>query len=265
MRHEVYLKSLRGVKKMKTLFILVSILSVTLCCRSGFAEMPREIVRKANDMWRGKSSISEVTMTVTKPTWSRKISMKSWMLEPDYALILITGPAKDKGIVTLKRKNELWNWIPAIQRVIKIPPSMMQQPWMGSDFTNDDLVRESSVVDDYIQSLLGEEKINGYECYKIKLTPKPEAGVVWGKVIMWISKKGYMELKTEYYDEESKLVKTLFGTEIKNFGGRLLPAHWEMIPVNKPLQKTVLNYHYIKFNVKLKPAFFSFQNMKRVR
>ncbi|NOY78711.1 MAG: outer membrane lipoprotein-sorting protein, partial [Calditrichaeota bacterium] len=96
------------------------------------AETPKEIVQKADQLWHGKSSYSEGSMTVIKPSWSRKISMKAWMLEPDYALILITAPARDKGIVTLKRKNEIWNWIPTIQRVIKIPPSMMLQPWMGS-------------------------------------------------------------------------------------------------------------------------------------
>ncbi|GBE28738.1 hypothetical protein BMS3Bbin03_02688 [bacterium BMS3Bbin03] len=250
---------------MKLFYSFLIVFSLLLVTGRSYAETPREIVKKANDLWYGKSSISEGTMTVTKPTWTRKISTKAWMLEPDYALILITGPAKDKGIVTLKRKNELWNWIPAIQRVIKIPPSMMLQPWMGSDFTNDDLVRESSIVNDYTQSLIGEEKINGYECYKIKLMPKPEAGVVWEKVIMWISKKSYMELKTEYYGEEGKLVKTLTGSKIKKMGGRILPSYWEMIPANKPGHKTVLDYKTIRFNVNIKPSFFSLQNMKRVR
>lgn len=250
---------------MKTLSILLSLFSIALFCSTGFAETPREIVKKADNIWHGKSSISEVSMTVIKPTWSRTISTKAWMLEPDYALILITGPAKDKGIVTLKRKNELWNWIPAIQRVIKIPPSMMLQPWMGSDFTNDDLVRESSVVDDYIQSLLGEEKIDGYECYKIKLAPKPEAGVVWGKVIMWISKKDYLELKTEFYDEDGSLVKSMIASNVKKMGGRIIPTHLEMIPANKPGEKTVLDYQSIRFNVNIKPSFFSERNMKRVR
>jgi len=250
---------------MKTLSLLLSLFNIAFFCSAGLAETPREIVKKADDMWHGKSSVSEGTMTVIKPTWTRKISTKAWMLEPDYALILITGPAKDKGIVTLKRKNELWNWIPAIQRVIKIPPSMMLQPWMGSDFTNDDLVRESSVVEDYTQSLLGMEKIDGYECYKIKLLPKPEAAVVWGKVIMWVSKKGYLELKTEYYDEDGKLVKTLTGSKIKKMGGRTIPSYWEMVPVNKPGEKTVLDYRFIRFNVNMKPSFFSERNMKRVR
>ena len=239
--------------------------SLILFNTSSNAETPREIVKKANELWHGKSSISVCTMTVIKPGWSRKISMKSWMLEPDYALILITGPAKEKGIVTLKRKNEIWNWIPTVQRIIKIPPSMMLQPWMGSNFTHDDLVRESSIVDDYTQSLIGEEKIQGYDCYKIKLIPKPETGVVWGKLIMWISKKSYLTLKINFYDEDGTLVKSMIASNIKTMDGRTIPTHLEMIPTNKPGEKTVLDYQSIRFNVKLKPSFFSERNMKRIR
>ncbi len=231
----------------------------------GYALTAKEIVEKANELMRGKSTYSEVTMMVVKPDWTRKISMKIWALEPDYALVLITAPARDKGTVTLKRKNEIWNWIPSVQRIIKIPPSMMLQPWMGSDFTNDDLVRESSVVEDYEHSLLGEEKFSGYDCYKIQLLPKPEAGVVWGKIIMWVTKNGFMELKSEFYDEDGVLVKKMVGSKIKKMGGRTIPTHWEMIPVDKPGQKTVFEYHTIRFNVKIKPSFFSLQNMKRVR
>ena len=142
---------------------------------------------------------------------------------------------------------------------------MMLQPWMGSDFTNDDLVRESSLVEDYEHTLIGEEKIAGYDCYKIQLRPKPEAGIVWGKVIMWISKKGYLELKSDFYDEDGNLVKTMTGSKIKKFGDRTIPAHWEMVPVDKPGHKTTFEYHSIKFNVNIKPSFFSIQNMKRVR
>ena len=240
--------------------ILISVFSANL-----LALTPKEIVKKANDLLRGTSSISTLTMEVIKPDWSRKISMKVWALEPDYALILITAPARDRGTVTLKRKKEVWNWIPTIQRVIKIPPSMMLQPWMGSDFTNDDLVREASIVEDYDQKLLGEEQYAGYRCYKIEMIPKPEAGVVWGKIIGWISKKSFLELKAEYYDEDGVLVKTMLGSKVKKMGGRTLPTHWEMIPVNKPGHKTVMEYQDIKFDVKIKPSFFSLQNMKRVR
>ena len=250
---------------MKFLRLFFAVFFLFFLSMLSIAETPKEIVQKADQLWHGKSSYSEGSMTVVKPNWSRKISMKAWMLEPDFALILITSPARDKGMVTLKRKNEIWNWIPSIQRVIKIPPSMMLQPWMGSNFTNDDLVRESSMVNDYTHSLLGEENVESRLCYKIKLTPKPEAGVVWGKVIVWISKAGYLELKAEFYDEDGKLVKTMIASSVRKMGGRTIPTHLEMIPQNKPGEKTILDYRKIRFNVKIRPSFFSIQNMKRVR
>jgi hypothetical protein len=230
-----------------------------------YAESAIDIVRKSNDLLRGKTTYAEISMTVVKPEWSRTFSMKSWAVEPDYALVYITEPARDKGSVTLKRKTEVWNWLPSVQRMIKIPPSMMLQSWMGSDFTNDDLVRQSSLIDDYTHSIIGEEAFEGYPCWKIALQPKPDAGVVWGKLIMFIAKKTYIELKTDFYDEEGKLIKSFTGSDIREFDGRSIPAHWEMVPVNDPGKKTVLEYHALKFHVQLDQNFFSEQNMKKVR
>lgn len=230
-----------------------------------FGQTARDIVARSNDLLHGKSSKGTSVMTVIKPDWSRKMTTKSWMLEPDFALILITEPAKEKGTVTLKRKKEIWNWIPAIERIIKIPPSMMMQPWMGSDFNNDDLVRESSILEDYTHKLDSEEKCNGYLCYRIILTPKPEAGIVWGRVLMWISKDGFMQLKTEYFDEEGMLVKSMIGSNVKEMGGRTIPSRWEMIPADKPGEKTILEYTALEFDMDIEESFFSRQRMKRVR
>jgi outer membrane lipoprotein-sorting protein len=224
-----------------------------------------DIVRKSNDLLRGKCTYAEFSMSIVKPGWSRTYSMKSWSLEPDYSLVYITEPARDKGSVTLKRKTEVWNWLPSVQRMIKIPPSMMLQSWMGSDFTNDDLVRQSSLVDDYTHEIVSEEDFGGYTCWKIALKPKPDAGVVWGKLLMWITKKIYVELKTEFYDEEGTMVKSFTGSSIRDFDGRSIPAHWEMIPVNEPGKRTVLDYREMKFHIQLEQGFFSEQNMKKVR
>jgi outer membrane lipoprotein-sorting protein len=229
------------------------------------SQTAKEIVEKADQLMRANSSYSEIKMTIQKPDWSRTMGMKVWALEPDYALIYITEPARDKGTVTLKRYNEVWNWLPSAQKVIKIPPSMMLQSWMGSDFTNDDLVRASSIVKDYTHELISEEKINGYDCYKIKLTPKPEAGVVWGKIITWISKEKYLQVKTDYYDEEDELIKSFIGSNEEKMDGRNIFSHWEMIPYNEPGNKTILDYKEIKFNKEIQESFFSEQNMKRVR
>lgn len=242
------------------------ICAIILCFVSvSFAQNAKDIVKKADELMRSKSSYSELKMTIVKPDWSRTMTMKVWALEPDYALIYITSPARDKGTVTLKRKNEVWNWLPSAQRVIKIPPSMMLQPWMGSDFTNDDLVRESSVVEDYNHRLLGVEKLNGYDCYKVEMIPRPEAGVVWGKIITWISKGSYFQVKADYYDEDGTLVKTFLGSDPEKMSGREILTHWEMIPKDKPGNKTVMDYSEIKFNFNVDASFFSEQNMKRVR
>ena len=225
----------------------------------------KEIVRRADEKMRGESSYAELSMTIIRPSWSREVSMKSWSLHTEYALILITGPARDKGTATLKRDKELWNWQPSIDRVIKLPPSMMLQSWMGSDFTNDDLVQESSIVSDYDHQLLGEETIDDHLCYKIELTPKPDAPVVWGRILIWISKADYLQLRTEFYDEEDDLVNTMYGKAIKVMDGKLLPSVLEMIPADEPGHKTVITYKDLKFGIDIDKHFFSVQNMKRVR
>lgn len=241
------------------------ILSILLCVNLTLAQSANEIVKRAQELLYAKSSYSEMKMTIIKPDWQRILGMKVWALEPDYAMIYITDPARDKGTVTLKRKNEIWNWLPSIQKVIKIPPSMMNQSWMGSDFTNDDLVRSSSYEKDYTHKILGEEKLNDYICYKIESIPKPEAGIVWSKVITYITKNSFMQLKSEFYDEENNLVKIFTGSEIKNIGGRTLPTRWEMVPINKPNNKTIIEYMKIDFNIEINQSFFSQQNMTRVR
>jgi outer membrane lipoprotein-sorting protein len=206
-----------------------------------------------------------MTMTIVRPTWSREVSMKAWSLGTEYYLIYITAPAKDAGQVFLKRGNEMWNWMPNINRMIKIPPSMMSQSWMGSDFTNDDLVRMNSIIDDFTHSFIGEETIGGYPCHKIELIPKPDAAVVWGKIIMYVSKSEYYELKGEYYDEDGVLVNIMTASDIRQMGDRMLPARMEMVPVDKPGNKTLMNTVEMKYNVPLEEDFFSQQNMKVIK
>lgn len=225
----------------------------------------KEIIQKADQRLRGDYSIGEIKMTIIRPRWTREMTMKTWSRGTEYSLILVTAPARDKGTAFLKRKKEIWNWQPTIDRTIKLPPSMMMQSWMGSDFTNDDLIQESSIVNDYTHTLSGSEAIEGRECYKITLTSKENAPVVWGKVITWIDKKDFMELKAEFYDEDGYLVNTMLGKEPKNLGGRLLPSRLEVIPADEPGHKTVVEYLQLKFDTPVEEAFFSIQNMKRVK
>ena len=225
----------------------------------------REIVRKSDEKFRGTSSTGTFSMTIQRPTWSRTISMKSWALGTEYSLIYVTAPAKEKGQVFLKRGNEMWNWVPTIERMVKVPPSMMMQSWMGSDFTNDDLVRESSIVKDYTHKLLGEETIDKYPCYKVELIPLENAPVVWGKVLMWVSKQDFLWLKAEFYDEDGVLVNTEILSDIKKMDDRVIPTRMEMIPADKKGQKTIMIFEDTKFNVPLKEDFFSIQNMKKIK
>jgi len=244
---------------------IVLTIATVLLALAVFAQDMTAIIKQADEKFRGESSRSEITMIIERPEWSRTVSMKNWTLGNDYSLIYITAPAKEKGQVFLKRDKEMWNWVPNIERMIKIPPSMMMQSWMGSDFTNDDLVKESQMAKDYSNKLLAEEEVDGYSCYKIELIPHEDAPVVWGKVMMWISKKELHWLKAEFYDEDGYLVNTEILTNIKMMDDREMPTRLEMIPADEEGNKTVMIFDAIEFDVDLKESFFSQQNMKRIR
>lgn len=142
---------------------------------------------------------------------------------------------------------------------------MMTQSWMGTDFTNDDLVKESSIVEDYTHSFLADSAILGRDCYTIQLVPKPDASVVWGKIIVWIDKKDYMQLRVEFYDEDNVLINTMQGYEVKNLGGRFIPSRVEMVPSDKAGHKTLMIYNSIQFDEPIDAGFFTTQNMKKVK
>lgn len=225
----------------------------------------KEIVKRSNDKATGHTSQGTMKMSIVRPDWSREVEMKSWSKGTEYYLIYITAPVKDKGQVFMKREQDMWNWMPGINRMIKLPPSMMGQSWMGSDFTNDDLVRMNSIIDDFTHEITGSEKIDGYDCYIIDLIPKPEAAVVWGKIRLWVSKAEFYQLKGEYFDEDMVLVNTMISSNIKKMGDRMLPSKTVVIPVDKPGNQTILETIDIIFDKPVDESFFSQQNMKNVR
>jgi outer membrane lipoprotein-sorting protein len=225
-----------------------------------------EIVTKADEKLNGeKSGFTIMSMTIVRPSWKRTIEFKSWSLGRDYALALITAPAKDAGQSFLKRSAEMWSWNPAISRLIKLPPSMMSQGWMGSDYTNDDILKESSVVKDYTHEIVGEEIIDGRACYKIRMVAKADAAVVWGHQIRWIDKKDLLFLKSELYDEDGSLVRTETGSEIRTMDGRIIPTRIELQPSEEKGNKTIIEIKEMKFNIAVEEKFFSQQNMKMIR
>ena len=228
------------------------------------AQDAKDIVRKADEKMRGNTSQIEMTIRTVRPSWTREMDIKVWMKGTDYSMILIQSPAKDKGIVFLKRKKEVWNWMPTLERTIKLPPSMMSQSWMGTDFTNDDLVKESSIVNDYIHSISGDTTIDNRNCYIIQMIPKPEAAVVWSKLIVCIDKNDFLELNTRFYDEDGRLINIMNAYDIKIMGGRLIPTHFEMIPTDKKNQKTEMIYKYIQYNKPIDDEFFTAEKMKIV-
>jgi outer membrane lipoprotein-sorting protein len=252
------------IKHTSGLFLIV--LSGHMVSIAGQTMSATDIVRKADDKFNGEiSGISTMEMIIIRPSWQRTVEFKSWTMGKENSLTLITAPAKDQGQTFLKRGQEMWNWNPSINRLIKLPPSMMSQGWMGSDYTNDDILKESSLVKDYTHEIVGEEIIDSRICFKIKMVAKENASVVWGHQLRWIDKKDLLVLKAELYDEDGYLARTELGSEIKLMDGRIIPTILELLPSDEKGNKTVVRIKDIKFNVPIKEDFFSQQNMKRVR
>lgn len=229
------------------------------------AESAFDIVQKSDQAMRGDSSYTESTMEIIRPDWTRSMTMKSWTKGTDLSLVLVTAPAKDKGSASLKRQREMWNWVPSIERVIKIAPSMLSQSWMGSDFTNDDLINQSSIVVDYQHELKGEDTFDGDKVWVIDAVAKPDAPVVWSKVTLWISKSTYLQRKVEFYDEFDERVNVMATYDVEELGGRKLATRMEMQPLDKPDNKTVLITHQAQFDFDIDDSFFSQQQMKSLR
>jgi outer membrane lipoprotein-sorting protein len=243
--------------------ILTGVFSIILL--SGICQDAKEIVKKADDKMQGNSNISQLSMTIVRPTYTRTIEFKNWSLGRDYFMTLITAPAKDKGQVFMKYKTDLWNFMPSINRMIKLPPSMMSQGWMGSDYTNDDLVKQTSIVTDYDHKVLGNEIIKERECYIIEMIPHDNTNVVWSKVVTWIDKEKLLFLKSEYFDEEGYLVRTELANKVKVFDNREIPSIIEIISIEEPQNKTILEFISIDFDVDIQESFFTQQNMKKIR
>jgi len=230
------------------------------------AQTAKEILKESDERIRGvQSSYSELIITVVRPKWSKEMMMKGWSLGTDYFVSVVTAPAKEKGVVFLKRDNEVWNYLPSIERTIKLPPSMMMQNWMGTDFTNDDLVKRSSTVEDYSQEIVKEETYNDLDCWVLELIPQEDAAIVWGKLIMWIDKEDYMQLKTEFYDEYGDMVSIMESKNYKKFGNKILPSLLEYIPLDKDGHKTIVEYVVREFNLSVASRYFVPSNMKNLR
>ena len=225
-----------------------------------------EIIERMDERMRGDSNYAEMTMTIERPRFTREVSMRSWSLGDDFSLIVITAPARDQGTAFLKRHSEIWNYVPNIDRTIKMPPSMMSQSWMGSDFTNDDLVRESSTVEDYDHRILDPDaEIEGRSAWLIELIPKPETPIVWGKVLIWVDKQEFIQLRVENYDQREELANHIEFSDLREFDDRWIASTMILIPADKPDQRTIMNYDDLQFEIDIDESFFTQQNMRRIR
>ena len=251
---------------MKNGFILSVFCLILLSCASlSLAQelTPQEIVKRSDDLMRGDTQEGKYSMTITTPNWERRLELYVYSKGRDKMFIRILSPSKEKDTTTLRVQNEMWNYLPSVERTIKIPPSMMLQPWMGSDFANDDLVKESSVVYDYTHKIISEENTDGQDVYCIELTPKPGSAVVWYKRIMRINKKDFTPVRDEFYGKGDKLIKTLNYSKCKKISDRSIPAYWEMTSEAKQGHTTTIEIDdKVVYNKPIDDSVFSLQNLR---
>jgi outer membrane lipoprotein-sorting protein len=264
----------------KPLTVLATLIPAALCAAqpvgiTGLSPAPagidgREVARRAEDVLRGDTAYLEAKMTIVSPRLlaPRTVAFRVWDDRPNKrSFIRILAPPKDAGTGFLKLHPNLWMYIPRVERTMRIPPSMMLQSWMGSDFTNDDLVRESSQLDDYDHHLLGidahPEGAPGLRAYVVDYVPHEDAPVVWGRIVNWIETEHYTPLRSDYYDEKGQRLRTMRFDDIREVQGRHFPYRWAMTPLDKQGYETTIAIDTIRFNEHFDEAIFTTQNLKR--
>ncbi|WP_320041345.1 outer membrane lipoprotein-sorting protein [uncultured Desulfobacter sp.] len=248
----------------KTVFIAGMLL--VLFSSTTFANTPpaADVIAKAWDYMRGKTSVSQVKMTVHRANWERVSVIKAWTRGRNDSIFQITAPKKDKGNGTLKIGRDMWTYNPKINRVIKIPPSMMSQSWMGSDFSNNDLSKADSLLNDYTHEIETTTQENGITIYTIKSLPKPDAPVVWGMQKLKIREDGII-IEQGFYDEDMAAVKIMTTSEIKKMGEKLFPARWVMRAMDADSKEdyTLLEYESLEFDIPLQDSGFTLNALKK--
>lgn len=221
----------------------------------------REIVKKMDELYRSQSSYAVMEMEIVTPHWQRTLKMKAWSMGMEKFFVRILEPKKEKGIATLKLGSEMWNYLPKTNKVMKIPPSMMMGSWMGSDFTNDDLVKEYTFFDDYQFELIDVENPQQGVLY-VKCIPRQGLPVVWGFIIIAVQEKTYLPLWQKYFDEKGKLMREMLFKEVKRFGKRDIPSVMELIPHTRKGNKTIVRYTEVEFDLKIDEVIFSLRNLR---
>ena len=251
------------MREMAAALAIVSCIGVPAATQT--PETAREIIELVDRVMRGDSSHGVARMEIVTEHWERQLTMELWSLGTDYSLVRLRAPAKEAGTATLMADDDIWNYLPKVDRTINVPASMMAGSWMGSHFTNDDLVKESQLVEDYDIEVTYEGDRDGVMVWEFTLTPKPEAAVVWGRVDYQVRQADYMPLWAKYLDEDGKVSRTMRFSEFKNLGGRTVPLVMDMYPADKPDERTTVRYDELEFDIDIDRSFFSLQTLKRRR
>ncbi|MBU1320539.1 MAG: outer membrane lipoprotein-sorting protein [candidate division Zixibacteria bacterium] len=220
-----------------------------------------EIIRRIDALYRSQSSYSEIEMEIVTPNWQRTLSMKAWTEGMKKTLLRITSPKKEMGVATLRIQNEMWNYLPKTNKVMKVPPSMMMSSWMGSDFTNDDLVKEFSLFEDYSYELI-EIPDSDTSLMFINSIPREDLPVVWGNVVIAVRKSDHIPVWQKYYDEKGNLMRVLTYSNVRKFGDRIIPSTMEMVPMTKEGNKTVIRYLTVEFDAEIPEEMFTLRSLR---
>ena len=222
------------------------------------------IVRAAVDHWRGLSSYSEMSMLIHRPDWERSMTMQAWTKGDEKSLVRVIEPKKDRGNGTLTDDNDMWTFSPKVNRVIKIPSSMMGQSWMGSDFSNKDVARADDIIDQYDHTLLGSEVVEGVTVYEIQAIPHEQAAVVWGREELRI-RDDYVVLEHRFYDQDGELVKALKTLEIEEMSGRTIASRQRMVKEDEPEEWTEIEVLSVEYEIDIRDSVFTLSNLRNPR
>jgi outer membrane lipoprotein-sorting protein len=223
------------------------------------------LIRRIDQLLTGRSSVAVMTMSIKTPAWSRALKLKVWAQGKDFALVrVLEGGPRETGMMTLKREKQLWNWLPQAGRVMKLPSSMLGDSWLGSDFTNDDLLKGNSLTDDFNVAVTGVEKVVGGDAWRAVLDPKPTAVVVWGRIEMLIDRRNCLPVEEQFFDEDGKPARQMTFSDFRQIGWRQFPAKMTVLPAEKG-RETSITYSEIQFDVDIPADTFSLERLRQGR
>jgi len=219
------------------------------------------LMSAAIDQTRGLSSYVELKMVIHRPEWERSSQLKSWTEGRGNALVRFTAPAKDAGNATLKLAEKVWTYTPKLNRVIRLPFSLMSQSWAGSDFSYNDLSRTDNLLHQYDLSIINTVSEGGHTIYTVQAVPKENAPVVWGKEELVI-RDDYVLLLQTFFDQDMQPYKRMEILEVGELGGRTFGTRMRMYKLEEPERFTELEYLSAEFDIDLRDNMFTLFSLK---